>query len=389
MTIPYGRHFIDYKDIKSVVRVLKKKFITQGPQIEKFEKAVCRFTGAKYAVAVNSCTAGLHLAIKAICKKNYNIITSPVSFVSTSNSILFNNLKPIFTDIELDGLNLDVNKIVSIIQKKKISAIIPVHLGGVANNSEEIFKIAKKKKIFVIEDAAHSFGGTYKDGSKIGSCKFSDISVFSFHPVKTITTGEGGVITTNSKEVYEKLIILRNHGIQKNSVFFKNYKNSHTKNNINPWYYEMTDLGYNYRINDFQCALGISQLNKINKILNKRKKISIYYDKKLKKNKLITLFQSKFRKQSANHLYIIGINFKKLKINKYLLVKKLQEKGILTQVHYIPIPMHPYYQKLGYKMTNLENTKAYYHQAISIPIYFELSFKTIDKIIKILGDHIK
>ena len=197
---------------------------------------------------------------------NSQILTSPVSFVSTANSALFNGLKPIFVDINLKNLNIDPEKVKSAIKKNnKIKVIIPVHLGGVASGSKEIFKIEKKKNIYVIEDAAHSFGGKYEDGSLIGSCKYADMSVFSFHPVKTITTGEGGVITTNSKELFLKLQVLRNHGIQKNKKYFQNKKLAYTNKKINPWYYEMIDLGYNYRITDIQCALGISQLKKINK----------------------------------------------------------------------------------------------------------------------------
>ncbi len=390
MQIPYGKHFIDKDDIKNVSKVLKTQSITQGPLINKFEKAICKLLKVKYAVAVSSCTAGLHIAVQAVKKMNSQILTSPVSFVSTANSALFNGLKPIFVDINLKNLNIDPEKVKSAIKKNnKIKVIIPVHLGGVASGSKEIFKTAKKKNIYVIEDAAHSFGGKYEDGSLIGSCKYADMSVFSFHPVKTITTGEGGVITTNSKELFLKLQVLRNHGIQKNKKYFQNKKLAYTNKKINPWYYEMIDLGYNYRITDIQCALGISQLKKLTKILNKRKEIARYYDKKLLNIDGLTLIQNNDRLRSSNHLYIVGIDFKKIKINKNVFMKKLLKKGITTQIHYIPIPMHPYYSSMGYNMKKLSNAFKYYEKALSIPIFYKLTKKNLDKIVNNLRKLVK
>ena len=390
MQIPYGKHFIDRDDIKNVSKVLKTQSITQGPLISKFEKAICKLLNVKYAVAVSSCTAGLHIAVQSIKKKNSQILTSPVSFVSTANSALFNDLKPIFVDINSKNLNIDLEKVKTAVKKNnRIGAIIPVHLGGVASGSKEIFNIAKKKKIFIIEDAAHSFGGRYEDGSLIGSCKYADMSVFSFHPVKTITTGEGGVITTNSKDLFSKLQVLRNHGIQKNKKYFKNKKLAYTNKKINPWYYEMVDLGFNYRITDIQCALGISQLKKLKKILNKRKEIAKFYDKKLFNIDGLSLMQSNDRLRSSNHLYIIGIDFKKIKIKKNVFMKKLLKKGITTQLHYIPIPMHPYYSSMGYNMKKLSNAYKYYEKALSIPIFFQLSKKNLEKIVNNLKKIVK
>jgi UDP-4-amino-4,6-dideoxy-N-acetyl-beta-L-altrosamine transaminase len=390
MKIPYGKHFIDKDDIKNVSKVLKARSITQGPLINKFEKEICKLLKVKYAVAVSSCTAGLHIAVQAIKKKKSHVLTSPVSFVSTANSALFNDLKPIFVDINSQNLNIDFEKVkLAIKRNKKIRAIIPVHLGGVASGSKEIFKTAKKKNIFIIEDAAHSFGGKYEDGSLIGSCKYADMSVFSFHPVKTITTGEGGVITTNSKDLFLKLQVLRNHGIQKDKKYFKNKKLAYTNKKINPWYYEMIDLGFNYRITDIQCALGISQLKKLKKILSKRKEVAKYYDKKLRNIDGLSLVQNKDRARSSNHLYIIGIDFKKIKINKNVFMKKLFEKGITTQLHYIPIPMHPYYSSMGYNMKNLSNSFKYYEKALSIPIFYQLSKKNLKKIVNNLKKLVK
>lgn len=385
MLIPYGKHFIDAKDIKSVCKALNASLITQGPNVNRFEKAVCKLLNVKYAVAVNSCTAGLQIAIQASNIKKANIITSPISFVSTSNSILFNNLKPTFVDIDPESLNLDVNKIKLKLKKKnKIKGIIPVHLGGVAADSKELFKLAKKNKLVVIEDAAHSFGSNYKDGSKVGSCKYSDMSVFSFHPVKTITTGEGGMVTTNSWKLYQKLIVLRNHGIQKDKKLFRNKSLSSNKYGSNPWYYEMVELGFNYRITDFQCALGLSQLKKLKKIINFRRKIANIYDSHFRNFKNLKPLQKYFRKISSNHLYVIKINFTNLKMRKNQIMKKLQSCGISTQVHYIPIPLHPYYKNKGYKVKNIPNSTNYYNYGLSIPIHLNLQKRDIFKIIKTL-----
>ena len=385
MLIPYGKHYIDRKDVKSVSKALRAPFITQGPLIDKFEREVCKYVNVKYAVAVNSCTAGLQIALQATKIKEKKIITSPVSFVSTANSILFNNLTPIFSDINSQNLNLEVIKLKEALKKNKnIKAIIPVHLGGLASNSYELFRIAKKRGLFIIEDAAHSFGGTYKDGSKVGSCKYSHMTVFSFHPVKTITTGEGGVVTTNSKTLYERLKILRNHGIQKNSSNFENKNLAFSKNKINPWYYEMIELGYNYRITDIQCALGLSQLKKLKKIIEKRRKIALYYDKKFSEFKNITPLQTDGRSKSSNHLYIINVNFKKIKLNKSQLMDKLKKIGISTQVHYIPIPLHPYYKKKGYGVKKISNSLKYYNDSLSIPIHYNLKAKELKKIVDAL-----
>ncbi len=382
MLIPYGKHYIDRKDVKSVSKALRAPLITQGPLIDKFEREVCKHVNAKYAVAVNSCTAGLQIALQATKIQKNKIVTSPVSFVSTANSILFNKLTPLFADINDQNLNLDIIKLRNALKKdKKIKAIIPVHLGGLASNSIELFKTAKKKGLFVIEDAAHSFGGKYKDGSRVGSCKYSDMTVFSFHPVKTITTGEGGVVTTNSKILYERLKILRNHGIQKNSSNFKNKKLAFSKNKVNPWYYEMIELGYNYRITDIQCALGLSQLKKLKKIIDKRREIALYYDKKFLRFKNITPLQIEGRTKSSNHLYIINVNFKKIKLNKSQLMEKLKKIGISTQVHYIPIPLHPYYKKKGYSTKKIPNSLKYYNDALSIPIHYNLKIKDLKKIV--------
>ena len=385
MNIPYGNHYIDKKDAKAVIKSLNNKFITQGPLIYKFEQKICKIVKSKYAVAVSSCSAGLHLAVKSLERSaiKKRIITSPITFVSTCNAILMNDYKPEFIDINKYNLNIDPKKLEDYLKKnKQVKAIMPVHLAGNSIDSEKIFKICKSKKISIIEDAAHSFGAKYKNGSMVGSCAYSDMTVFSFHPVKTLTTGEGGVITTNSLKLYKKLLLLRNHGIEKNHNNWINTKNGFSKSKVNQWYYEAQELGFNYRITDFQCALGLSQLKKLKKVIQKRKFIAKNYDSSFKNTSNLYLPQFLRRDNSSNHLYILNLNFNNLKIKKNKFIEILHRKGIGSQVHYIPVPMHPIYKKLGYNMKKLPVAKKYYESALSIPIFFNLSFKNQKKIIK-------
>ncbi len=383
MKIPYGLHYIDKNDIKNVTKALNRDLITQGPIVKEFEKKICNVLNVKYAVAVSSCTAGLHLSLQAISKNKMRnrVLTSPISFVSTTNMMIQNKLKPEFIDIDPNTLNICSTKLKKkIIKNNDILAIVPVHLGGFAASNLDILKKCKKKNIKIVEDAAHSFGAKYADGSMVGSCKYSDISIFSFHPVKTITTGEGGVVTTNSKEIYENILKLRSHGIEKNKKNWKNKKLAFTKNKPNTWYYEMQDLGFNYRLTDFQCALGLSQIKKLNFILKYREKLAKKYDEEFSRLKNLFIPQLNKRKLSSNHLYVLNINFKKLKISRNDFMLYLLKKGIITQVHYIPIPLHPYYKK-KFSMKNLTNAMKYYNEAISIPIHCKLTPKSQKKII--------
>lgn len=384
--IPYGKHYIDSDDIKSVNNILEYGWLTQGPKVIEFEKKVAKYVGAKFAVSTTSCTAGLHLAYKAVnLKKNEYLITTPITFVSTANAALFNGAKVIFADVNKDSINISVKELKKIVNKKnnKIKVITPVHFGGVPCEMKEIKKIADKINATIIEDAAHALGSKYKNGKRVGSCIYSSMTVFSFHPVKAIATGEGGMITTNDENLYKILLRLRSHGINKLDDNFKNNKNAFTNNKFNPWYYEMQSIGFHYRLNDIQCALGISQLNKLNNFLKKRKNIAKYYDTKLKNNKKIKIIQNKFREISSHHLYIIRIKFTKNN-SREKLMNKLLEYGIGTQVHYIPVPMHPYYSNLGFDMSNYPNSMDYYSEALSLPIYYDLSREQQDKVINCL-----
>lgn len=352
--IPYGKQTIDEKDIQSVVEVLKSDFLTTGPKVKEFEDNLCEYAGAKYCVAVSNGTAALHLASLVLLNKDDKVLTTPNSFLATSNSILYAQAKPIFVDISEDG-NIDLDLCEKELEKdSSIKAIYAVHFSGKSVDQEKLKNLKEKYNIKILEDCAHSLGASF-NGIKIGNCQNSDISIFSFHPVKHITTGEGGAITTNSKEIYEKLLVLRGHGMVKDS-------------SMKPWEYEMRELGFNYRITDIACALGISQLKRLDKFLKRRRNLAKKYDKYLKKSDLITPLYS-YDKDSAYHLYVVKADFSKLKISKEELFIKMREKNIGIQLHYIPINKQPFYKELGYGNEDTPNMDKYYEEVFSIPMY--------------------
>ena len=368
--IPYGHQWINNDDIKEMIKVLKSEWITQGPKVKEFEEELCKYTGAKYAVVVSSGTAALHIAcLAAGIKKGDEVITSPITFVASANCVLYCGGKPVFADVQEDTVNIDPEEI-----KKKITkrtkAIIPVHFAGHPCDLEEIHSLAKKYNLIVIEDACHALGAEYK-GSKIGSCKYSDMTVFSFHPVKSITTGEGGAVLTNDKKLYEKLLMLRNHGITRKKAKLKEEGR---------WYYEMQELGFNYRITDFQCALGISQLKKLDKFIEKRRKIANIYTKQLSKVDNIILPIEKKHVKSSWHLYYVRLKNPK---KRRVVFDKLQKFGIGVQVHYIPVYRHPYYrERLGTLKDGYPKAEAYYRTTITLPIFPTLTKKRVEIIIK-------
>lgn len=384
--IPYGKHFIDQDDIDAVVAILKSGNLTQGPTVSKFEKAVANYVGVKYAVAVSSWTSGLHLAyLAAGLKKGDQLITSPLTFVATSNAALYCGGTPVFSDIDEQTLNLCPDKLIDTIKKyNSVKAIAPVHFAGLACEMEKIKDIADEYNLLVIEDAAHALGAKYNDGSMVGNCKYSLMTGFSFHPVKSIAAGEGGMITTNSEEVYHRLLRLRSHGINKGNDEFKNRHLAFTNGLENPWYYEMQELGYNYRITDIQSALGESQLKKLNHFIARRLEIVRKYDDAFKGMKNIEPVQVGTRDRSSHHIYPIRINFEKAKITRASLMEKLMAENILTQVHYLPVPMHPYYQGLGYTMIDLEESINYYKETLTLPLYYTLSDEDQDLVIALL-----
>ncbi len=356
--ISYGKQSIDDTDIDAVIDVLKSDRLTQGSKVDEFEEAIANYCGAKYAVAVSSGTSALHLAYQVLgLTTGDEIITSPITFAATTNAALYLGAKVKFVDIVSSTVLMDNDKIEdSISSKTKI--IVPVHFAGLASDMVAISDIATKHNLRVVEDAAHALGSRYYNGKKVGCSDYSDMTVFSFHPVKSITTGEGGIITTNSKELYDKLKILRSHGIVRDSADHK-YKSTV------PYYHEMQYLGYNYRMTDIQAALGISQLKRLDKFVKRRNLISNFYRINFLENSKVNALENLDGRYNSYHLFVILLEDID-KRNK--LISFLESKKISTQIHYMPVYKHPYYIDQGYT-DFLPNAEDYYKRCISLPIY--------------------
>lgn len=382
--ISYGHQFIDSEDIKSVRDVMRSDWLTQGPKVRMFEEALCEYAKAKYAVAVSNGTAALHIAcLSSGIKKGDEVVTSPMTFVASSNSILYCGARPVFADIEKSTVNIDPKEIRKRITRKT-KAIIPVHFAGLPCDLEEIDSIARKYDLVIIEDAAHALGAEYKK-SKIGSCKYSDMAIFSFHPVKSITTGEGGVVVTNNKTLYERLLLFRSHGISRNQK--KLIDPCGLLSSAGQWYYEMQELGFNYRITDFQCAMGISQLKKLDSFISWRRKIASLYTRLLGGTPRLLLPVEKEYSQSAWHLYPVRIYTGRDTLShRKKIFESLRLKGIGVQVHYMPVYLHPFYQKLGFKLGLCPNAEEYYAGTISLPIYPGLKNESVKYIARILKE---
>ena len=373
--IGYGHQYIDDSDIEAVVNVLKSDYLTQGPSVTAFEKKICEITGAKYCVSVSNATAGLHIAVAALeLGEGTEGITTPNTFLASSNCMVYNNVKPVFADIDPVSYNIDPMEI-----EKHISAktklLIPVHFAGLSCEMDKISAIAKKHNLHIIEDAAHAIGSQYADGSYVGNCKYSDMTVFSFHPVKTITTGEGGAVTTNDEKLYQKLCMLRSHGTTKDeNLLIKN---------PGPWYYEMQSLGFNYRMTDMQAALGVSQLNKLDFFKKRRREVIAMYNKAFVDMKYLKTPYEPENVCSCFHLYVTQIDFESLGKSRAQVMKELRDKGIGTQVHYIPVPTQPFYKKtFGYKDGDYPVAEKYYEQELSLPLYPGLSDDDVNTVIK-------
>jgi len=383
--INYGKHWIDDDDIAAVVGVLKSDFITQGPRIGDFEKSLADYVGAKYAVAVSSGTAALHLAVTTLnLDKGTEGITSPNTFAASANCFVYNGLTPIFADIDKNTYCIDPSEI-----KKRMTpqtrVVIPVHFAGQPCEMERIADITKNNKVHIIEDASHAIGSRYANGQMVGSCCYSDMATFSFHPVKTIATGEGGAITTNDKNLYEQLIMLRNHGITKDPSKFKIPHSSliiHHSDLTGPWYYEMQQLGFNYRMTDIQAVLGISQLKKIETFIERRRQIIKEYNRAFETIEWLTTPYEREGIFSAFHLYVLKIDFEKINKTRTQVMEELKAKGIGTQVHYIPVHLLPYYREnFGFKEGDFPRAEHYYHQCLSIPLYPRMTDEDVQQVI--------
>ncbi len=369
--IPYGRQFIDEDDIKAVVDVLRSDFLTQGAKVNEFESALSTYCGSKYAVVFSSGTAALHAAyFSAGIGPGDEIITSPITFVATANAAHYLGARPVFVDVQPDTGNINPELIEKGITEKT-KAIIPVHYAGHPVAMDPIHEIAKRYNIVVIEDACHALGASYKN-KKIGS--HSDMSVFSFHPVKSITTGEGGAVLTNTQDYHEKLLMFRTHGITKGK--FLNEPDG-------DWCYEMQFLGYNYRMTDIQSALGISQLKKLDLFIKQRRKLVKEYEKKFIGNPYFDLPEEKDYASSSWHLYALKLK-DRYKERKAEIFKDLRRKGVGVQVHYIPVYFHPYYQELGYSKGLSPIAEDFYQRELSIPLYQGMKDDDIKHIIKVI-----
>ncbi len=373
--IPYGRQTIEFDDIDAVLKTLSTDWLTQGPRVKEFEEALAQYCGARYAVAVSSGTAALHLAVLALdLKKNWDAITTPISFVATSNSVLYVQGKVVFADIEPATVNIDPGQIAKKI-RPSTKVILPVHFGGLPCRMPEIYTIALRQKIKIIEDGSHALGARYHykgEWVKVGSCRHSDMTVFSFHPVKTMTLGEGGAIATNDPELYKKLLALRTHGI---------YRDEKTQK-IGPWFYEMRELGFNYRVTDFQCALGLSQLKKLDRFIEERREIAAQYQEAFKDLPYFQAAQTNCEFESAHHLFAVRINFKKLKTTRQKFISALAEfHGVGSQVHYIPIYCQPYYRRLGFKKGLCPNAERYYEETLSLPLFPSMTESQVQTVI--------
>lgn len=358
--IPYGRHYIDGDDIKAVIEVLMSDFITQGPKIKEFEEALADYCRAKYAVCFNSGTSALHAAYFALgLKEGDEFITTPISFVATANAGLYLGARPVFCDVEEDTGNINADLIEEkITPRTKLISV--VHYAGHPVDMRKVKEVADRHGLKVVEDACHALGASYR-GEKVGSCTYSDATVFSFHPVKHITTIEGGAVLTNDENVYRKLLMFRNHGITKDPQDMLNKPHG-------DWYYEMQFLGYNYRFSDVQAALGLSQLKKLPFFVKRRREIASIYNEAFKNSPYFYMPVEKDYATSSYHIYVIRLRDKFVE-RKREIFDRLRAKGLGIQVHYIPIYLHPFYQSLGYSQGLCPVAEDFYKRAITLPLF--------------------
>jgi len=379
--IPYGKQDINQSDIDSVINVLRSDFLTQGPQSPLFEKKVSEYCGSNYAVAVNSATSALHIACLALgLGEGDHLWTTPNTFVASANCGLYCGARVDFVDINPLTYNLSSEELErKLIQAKKDEklpkVVVPVHFAGQSCEMKKIHELSKQYGFFIIEDASHAIGGKYLN-MPIGGCQYSDITIFSFHPVKIITTAEGGLATTNNKKLSEKMQLFRSHGITRDQALM-------SKKADGAWYYQQIDLGFNYRMTELQAALGVSQMDRLDEFIVKRHTLQERYDQLLKELPITIPYQSSLS-YSALHLYPIQIDLRKIKIDREQVFNSLRESGIGVNIHYVPVHTQPYYLEMGFKVGSFPVAESYYSQAISLPLFSQLSFDDQDKIISTL-----
>lgn len=383
--IPYAKQSISQEDIEQMTIALKGETITRGNHVEKFEKALSDYSGVKYAVAFNSGSTALDAACYAAdVGVNDRIVTTPNTFVSTVGSAIKHKATPLFIDIDSTSGNLDLEMLelnVNVKSSRGKTIVMPVHFAGIPVDVAAIDRMINNPDTIIIEDAAHAIGSSYKSGKKVGSCESSHMTIFSFHPAKTITTGEGGAVTTNDDHFYKKLILYRNNGI---------VREKSSKPGAFPGYYEVHDITGNFNFTDFQAALGLSQLNRIDQFVNKRRELTKHYRKLLKSLPHVKMFTAEYDSTTAFHLCVVQIDFSAYKTKRDTVMRKLQEMGIGTQVHYIPVYRHPYFvERFGELDSYLPVMEGYFSQALTLPLYYDLTLQDVERVVNGLKKALK
>ncbi len=398
--LPYNRQCIDQEDIEAVMNALSSPFLTTGPEADEFERELAEYVGAKYAVVCANGTAALHLAMLALgISEGSCVLTTPITFIADANAARFVGADVAFADIEKETANLDPNKVREILRRRSdIKLVVPVHFAGQPVDMQAFAEIATEFGVLILEDGCHALGGCYttQDGKKVrvGCCKHSSMTVFSFHPIKNITTGEGGAVTTNDRDFYEHLIRLRTHGTVKDPHLLRNknlaFSNINGKLVGNPWYYEMQELSHNFRISDFQCALGRTQLRKLDYFVGRRNTLVQIYKDEIKKKLagVVRPLEDTHGVLNAHHLFVVRLSFNRLKGGRAALMLFLLEHGIQTQVNYMPIYWHPYYQDYLTDTPHLPNAEKYYDECLSLPLFACMDDKDPLRVVTLLASGI-
>ena len=386
LMIPYGRQNIEQADLDAVLEVLSSDFLTQGPKVPEFEKCVAAYVGAAHGVAVNSATSALHVACLALGLGSGDILwTVPNTFVASANCALYCGAEVDFVDIDPVSYNMSVGALEEKLKQAERDGrlpkiVVPVHLCGQSCDMAAISALAKKYGFYIIEDASHAIGGTY-DGHPVGDCRYSDITVFSFHPVKIVTTAEGGMGLTNSAELAARMALFRSHGITRDPLMMHN-------NASGPWYYEQIELGFNYRMTDLHAALGISQMSRLDAFVAKRNSLADRYDASLADCAIIMPIQAK-NVVSSRHLYVIRVPMNGQGAKHEIVFQRLRDNGIGVNLHYIPVHTHPFYQKLGFNLGAYPEAERYYAEAISLPMYPDLTAEQQDEVVAAVKSAVK
>lgn len=381
--IYYGKQSVNEEDIAAVETVLRSDFLTQGPAIERFERCVADYCGAQYAVAVCNATAALHIACCAAGLGAGDILwTSPITFVASANCGRYCGADVDFVDIDERTYNMSVDALAEKLRRAKAEnrlpkVVVPVHLAGQSCEMKRIRELAEEYGFTVLEDASHAVGADYLD-TKVGGCTFSDMTVFSFHPVKIVTTGEGGMILTNNRDLYEKLTLYRSHGITRDPE-----KMTHTADGA--WYYQQIDLGYNYRMTDLQAALGYSQMQRLDAFVARRRELAAHYDELLRDLPLRTPHVMEGAEPSW-HIYVVRLDFARIAKTKEQIFSEMKEQGIILNLHYIPVHLQPYYENLGFAQGDFPHSESYYEEALTLPLYYDLTDAQQDEIVAALRD---